>query len=152
MTPAPKRRWFRFAFSLRTLFIVVTVFGCWLGYSLNWIKQRHAFIADEVLVRERHPTHDTWSASLAGRSKTPPRAPGMLWIFGEDGWSSLEVLAEAVTVDELTDHDWDRIMEARSLFPEAKIGTVHVWDTPEESGVAGATPPDVRPVANNRHR
>jgi hypothetical protein len=27
MTLAPKRRWFRFAFSLRTLFVGVTVFG-----------------------------------------------------------------------------------------------------------------------------
>jgi hypothetical protein len=102
---APKRRWFRFAFSLRTLFVAVTVFGCWLGYSLNWINQRHAFIADEVLARERHPTHDTWSASIAGRRTTPPlpRAPGMLWVLGEGGWSSLCVLAEAITVNELTD-------------------------------------------------
>jgi hypothetical protein len=30
MTTAPKRRWF--AFSLRTLFVLVTVFGIWLGY------------------------------------------------------------------------------------------------------------------------
>ena len=36
---APKRRWFRF--SLRMMFVVVTVFGCWLGYELNWIRQRH---------------------------------------------------------------------------------------------------------------
>ncbi len=62
------------------------------------------------------------------------------------------VLAEAVTVDELTDHDWDRVGEARSLFPEAKVITVHVWDTPENSGVKGEIPPDVRPVASNKHR
>jgi hypothetical protein len=36
---APRRRWF--AFSLRALFVVVTVFGCWLGYQLNWIRERH---------------------------------------------------------------------------------------------------------------
>ena len=34
----PKRRWFRFAFSLRTLFIVVTLFGCWLGYQINSLR------------------------------------------------------------------------------------------------------------------
>ena len=39
----PYRRWFRF--SLRTMFVLVAVFGCWLGYEMNWIRQRHAFAA-----------------------------------------------------------------------------------------------------------
>jgi hypothetical protein len=43
MTPLPKRRWF--AFSLRTLFVVVTLVACWLGYELNWIRQRRDFAA-----------------------------------------------------------------------------------------------------------
>jgi TRAP-type C4-dicarboxylate transport system permease small subunit len=30
MTPAPKRRW---SFSLRTLFVVITVLACWLGWG-----------------------------------------------------------------------------------------------------------------------
>ncbi len=38
MTPAPKRRWLRF--SLRTLFVVVTVLGCWLGWDLKWVNDR----------------------------------------------------------------------------------------------------------------
>ena len=76
----------------------------------------------------------------------------MLWAFGEDGFSSLCVLAEAVTVEDLTDHDWDRVREARSLFPEAKVTTVHVWDFPEESGVEGSTPPDFQPPGRNNHR
>ncbi len=37
-TPTANRRWLRF--SLRTLFVVVTVLCVWLGYELNWI--RHA--------------------------------------------------------------------------------------------------------------
>jgi hypothetical protein len=36
---APPRHWFRF--SLRTLFLVVTVAGCWMGYYLNWARERH---------------------------------------------------------------------------------------------------------------
>ena len=43
---APKRRWF--AYSLRTLFVVVTmlcvVLG-WLAYSIRWISQRHDALA-----------------------------------------------------------------------------------------------------------
>jgi hypothetical protein len=38
MTPAPKRRWFRY--SLRTLFVVVTVFGVWLGFQLKTVRDR----------------------------------------------------------------------------------------------------------------
>src|ERR1700689_3839949 len=40
MTPAPKRRWFRFAFSLRTLFIAVTAFGVYLGWEINIVHER----------------------------------------------------------------------------------------------------------------
>jgi len=36
--PLPPRRWFRF--SLRTMFVVVTVFAVWLGYQVNWIRER----------------------------------------------------------------------------------------------------------------
>ena len=36
--PVAKRRWFRF--NLRTLFLVLTVFACWLGYHVHWIRQR----------------------------------------------------------------------------------------------------------------
>jgi len=34
------RRWFRF--SLRTLFVVLTILGVWLGVQVKWIKDRHA--------------------------------------------------------------------------------------------------------------
>jgi hypothetical protein len=39
-----QRRWFRF--SLRTLFLAVTVLACWLGYYLNWIRERHALLEE----------------------------------------------------------------------------------------------------------
>jgi hypothetical protein len=43
MTLAPKRRWFKFSFSLRTLFVVVTALGCWLGIEADRaLKQRRA--------------------------------------------------------------------------------------------------------------
>jgi hypothetical protein len=37
---APRRRWFRF--SLRTLFVLVTLFAVWLAWQLNLIHQRNA--------------------------------------------------------------------------------------------------------------
>ncbi len=37
----PRRR---FRFSLRALFVAVTVVGVWLGYHFKWIRDRHAVI------------------------------------------------------------------------------------------------------------
>jgi len=45
MSEAPKRRWFRF--SLRTMFVVVTlvaVFLAWLGWELSYIRERKAWL------------------------------------------------------------------------------------------------------------
>jgi hypothetical protein len=38
--------WLRF--SLRALFVVLTALCCWLGYQLNWIKQRRAILANAI--------------------------------------------------------------------------------------------------------
>ena len=46
MTPPPKRRWLRW--SLRTLFVVVTVVACWLAYAIPWIKAHREFLAASV--------------------------------------------------------------------------------------------------------
>jgi hypothetical protein len=54
---APKRRWPRF--TLRTLFIVVTVFGCWLAYELNWIRERHQFLESQAALMTVHGVHES---------------------------------------------------------------------------------------------
>jgi hypothetical protein len=45
MAPAPKRSWC--SYSLRTLFVVVTVFGIWLGWELESIRARKEFLATD---------------------------------------------------------------------------------------------------------
>ena len=37
-TKKPRRRWFRF--SLRTFFILITIFGVWLGVQAKWVRDR----------------------------------------------------------------------------------------------------------------
>jgi hypothetical protein len=37
-----KRHWLRF--SLRTLFVLVTVIACWLGWQVHVVQHRHAVL------------------------------------------------------------------------------------------------------------
>ena len=98
------RRWVRF--SLRTLFLLVTVVGLlagWVVYQLDWIRQRH-----ETLQRASH---------LGG----PTRAPGLLWLFGEQGYREIDIVfdpnkqtGEARASKQVSD-----------LFPEAEAVSVY---------------------------
>jgi len=96
----PKRRMFRFAFSLRTLFVVVTIFGVWLGYQLNWVNQRRAFleeIADSefLCLRPVGSFGDQraglpWSLKLLGE-----KPEYMIWLWVEPGESKAELTTRA---------------------------------------------------------
>ncbi len=97
VTARPRRR---FAFSLRTLFVAVTLAGVGtaLGSQLNWLRQRRALLS-------------SWSASAPATLGQTPRAPGMLWLFGEQGRSRVIVLNAG---DE-------QLADVQRLFPEAKV-------------------------------
>ena len=43
IAPTPKRRWF--TFKLRTLFVVVTMASCWLGWQVHIVQRRRTFLA-----------------------------------------------------------------------------------------------------------
>src|SRR5690242_447185 len=113
---APKRRWFRF--SLRTLFVLLTLVACWLGYELNWIRLRHAALTSGIVEEANDP--------FAGLPQTTA-APGMLWLFGENGYVglSMPLLGEETTPEE------DELLTAlEELFPEASIGVSWREDQP----------------------
>jgi hypothetical protein len=55
MKLTPNRRWFRF--SLRTLFLLMTVFGIWLGWQVRVVHARKA------LLQEARAYEGKWSAS-----------------------------------------------------------------------------------------
>ena len=42
------RAWFRFAYSLRTMFVAITVFGVWLGWQVRIVHERKA-IRGEIM-------------------------------------------------------------------------------------------------------
>ena len=56
MSEAPKRRWFRF--SLRTLFVVVTVCCVWLGWQLHIVRERQAMLREFEKGAERTAAWD----------------------------------------------------------------------------------------------
>ena len=90
----------RFQFGLTTMFVLVTVFAAILAYHVNWVRQRH-----EALLRASH---------LAG----PIRAPGLLWLFGEQGYREIDVVFDPDdTTQEAATNESNR---AADLFPEAE--------------------------------
>jgi hypothetical protein len=114
-----KRHWLRF--SLRTLFVVVTVACCWLAYQVNWIAQRHRFLESPAVCEF------TGAVMLGGR------APGALWLLGEPGVKGVSVaIAGEGRAADVDRHDWEAhetVREARRLFPEAGVGYVIYFNT-----------------------
>jgi hypothetical protein len=105
--PKP-RRWFRF--SLRTMFVLVTVFCVWLGYQLNWIRQRRDAIRSDIILS-------------IGTDETRP--PGLLWIFGEQGHSQIS----SFRTDEV------EINRLEELFPEAQIFVPFDREAPDPTSI-----------------
>ena len=67
----PRRRWFRF--SLKTLFVVLTLFGVWLGVQVNWIRQRREarqWIKDHGGLIEVDTEHNPIGAPLWPRPRS----------------------------------------------------------------------------------
>jgi hypothetical protein len=115
----PRRRWFQFG--IGTMFVVVTVFAVFLGYHLNWIRQRHEFIAEQ----QRRSGSDVSVVDTNVSDDVTVPAPGLLALFGEHGVVQLGVIIDSdgipldgplpVAADEV------RIQRARKLFPEATL-------------------------------
>ena len=115
MTAQPRRRWFRFAFSLRTLFVVVTIFACWLGYHMNWIRQRH----DALKWLDEHASRGSNETPLGWTSERPD-LPWSLRILGEKPLKSHWIGARGKERSALPEYR-RRVAEVAKLFPECDI-------------------------------
>ena len=105
------RRWFRF--SLRTLFVALTLFGCWLGYEMNWIRQRRGVIGASQVRNWRYYVAVTLYGNPPKEHRQPVYsiAPWPLNWFGEPGYWAV-VLPKGTS-----DREAARV---RGLFPEAE--------------------------------
>ena len=99
-------------FALITLTCVATG---WTAYQLDWIRQRREFF-------NKSPRYETSETKVISYTVCRPvytvRAPGLLWMFGEDGRKLL-----MLPLDEYSDEDARR---AEALFPEAHVARVYV--------------------------
>jgi hypothetical protein len=129
VTPAPHRRWFRF--SLRTLFVVVTVFACWLGWNVNAVQKRKHLIDWAGFHGAKFNQDETWDraspavvarmeASKRERVAITRRMPQVDGI----GWFRWKFLGDRAIECIWIPYVWRNEIETRQIdeaFPEAKI-------------------------------
>jgi hypothetical protein len=126
---APKRRWFRFGLS--TLFVVVTVVGCLVGYSVNWIHQRRALVYEGDILVQKSSNYVTGATSdeLPPAGSTLPQR--LLTFLGEAPTKRcfVWIRLREEELEEIEPVDVPKVRRARELLPEAEI--VVVWFQPE---------------------
>lgn len=118
----PNRRW---SFSLRTLFVLVTLLACWLAYQVNWIRQRHMLLDQQKVLAEEWDRRHQKQWAYATLTVNAPTAPGLLWLFGEEGFGEIPL----ILVEKDPGHPVDEASEMRTasrLFPEATLIDVKV--------------------------
>jgi hypothetical protein len=119
MTFAPRRRWFRY--SLRTLFVVMTVVCCWLGWNVHIVRQRQAAWAE--VIAERDARDKIWMEKLAAYSDQI----GLLYTTIQQGPAKPVTLPlTRRLLGDVAHHSFERNREADArrsamYFPEAKI-------------------------------
>ena len=110
MAVAPKRRWFRF--SLRTLFVAMTLLAAWLGYHFNWIRQRHAALVFEGRAEASMVTPNGPKTVII-----TSQAPWPLNWMGEPGHTALIVGGRT---------EPEEVERIRKLFPEADVDALEI--------------------------
>jgi hypothetical protein len=119
MTTAPKRRWPRF--TLWTLFLVVIVAACWVGYELLWVHQRQNMTARHVARVGGESSH-VGVVEYYGTAPTAiPTAVRILSIFGENPRQGQLLIFYDGGSGELSTDDKQELEDARVLFPESQI-------------------------------
>ncbi len=110
-------------FSLRTLFLVITAVCLFLGYELEWLRRRRAFVDEQVpLLIELGATRSR--EDYLGPIVSDLKAPSLLWMFNENG---ILVLGFVVNEGVLEKNGYltiskthPSVVRAKGLFPEAE--------------------------------
>lgn len=142
---------FRFRYTLRFLLAIVLVAAIFCGYHMVWIRQRHAFLAEQQvhydgieaeLDQARKKSMSTATVNYIHSSSPKQKSFNFLWLFGEQPCPSVILVFHSDPVppdgrsglaNRLTWHDElfpaAVIEQAHKLFPEAAIQfTVYGWE------------------------
>lgn len=104
----PSLSFLRPRFSIRALLVVMTLLALFFGYHLSWIHQRRAVLASSGY-------GELTEVQLAPPNTIvlhAPQAPGLLWMFGEEGYSFVRIDALAGS------REYQRVS---ALFPESTV-------------------------------
>jgi hypothetical protein len=135
MPTPPRRRWYQF--SLRTMFLLLTFVAAPLAYHLHWIRQRHQFLV--FVDRNNHnQVLGEWVNPAIPRNSKTPRAPWLLWLFGEPHQSQIVVSIDNPDPAAAGEEAQERMQTAKRLFPEATINTLYM--DPNGRTVSGKAP------------
>ena len=128
MTLAPKRRW---TFTLRTMFVVVTVLCCWLAWNVNAVQKRKHLIdwaSFHGVVLNRDFTWDGLSPAMRARKKAlnpqPVAITRRMPKVGDISWFRRGFLNDQAVTSISIPYVWRNEAEAHQIdasFPEAKI-------------------------------
>ena len=139
-------------FSLRTLFVLITLISIplgWVAYQLNWIRQRHEFLARNTARNALVPaspklfsTYQIHHVNGIYSRKTAKSLSNFLWLFSEPHHDSIVL---AVQIDEqprgfLGNKQLQAMLPkeecelAERLFPEADFYIRLIWsdDSPSK--------------------
>jgi hypothetical protein len=119
MQTQPGRRWFRF--SLRTMFIVVTVFACWFGWQTKIVRDRKAALTE---ARKNPSFHVTtvadwlqWAPVAVQAPETPSVSFVRRWL-GDEPIYSISILGHVDGSEAALDR-------FKNVFPEAQVVERH---------------------------
>lgn len=107
MNATPKRHWFQF--SLRSLFVVITLFAMWLGWQLYWFKTRRDWLEAKNYV----------AAFPAAGARKLPHPQLLITLFRQEAMS--QILLRNATEEE--------VAKVQRLFPEADVVSGN-WGAP----------------------
>lgn len=129
---AHSRRW---SFSLRTLFVMITVLGCWLGWCVGWVAERRALRAESELVRSKYgkisgadyedisPLGDTFSRRLLGIVGEVSNQDLLVFYLYDDRQFAIDADGHEHVIETA---DCPKVRRSRLLFPEAQVTAVGV--------------------------
>jgi len=136
MTVAPKRRW---TYSLRTLFVVVTIICLWFGWNINPVRERKAWrarlgpaLAQPASSLNDSPNIARWRI-INNASKANAESP-----IVPQSISCVRQLLGDEPIDFLTVSSSDHA-RARQLFPEAWIIPIPVNESSPATQLRGTT-------------